>query len=54
MITADMDRWLRATVLNSPPVDHGYDTLLWPRALLAELLKEHFGIEVVESTVGLH
>jgi len=41
-------------VLNSTPIDHGYDTLLWTRSILAELLNKHFGIGVSEATVGLH
>ena len=54
VITPIMDWWLRQTVLNSTPVDHGYDTVLWTRAILAELLNKHFGICVSEATVGLH
>ena len=54
VITPSMDHWLRETVLHSTPVDHGYDTVLWTRALLVNLLKKHYGIWVAESTVGLH
>ena len=54
VITPVMDGWLKPIVLNSTPVDHGYDTVLWTRAILAELLQKHFGICVSESTVGLH
>ena len=54
VITPIMEWWLAQTVLNSTPVKHGYDTVLWTRAILAELLKKHFGIDVSESTVGLH
>ena len=54
VITPIMDWWLKQTVLNSTPVDHGYDTVLWTRSILAELLKKHFGICVSEATVGLH
>ena len=54
VITPVMDWWLKETVLNSTPVAQGYDTVLWPRAILAELLRKHFGICVSESTVGLH
>jgi len=49
-----MDWWLEQTVLNSTSIDHGYDTLLWTRSILAELLNKYFGICVSESTVGLH
>jgi len=54
VITPEMDRWLRETVLHSTPVDHGYDTVLWTRKRLAELLNQHYGIWVAEYTVGLH
>ena len=54
VITPIIDGWLKQTVLNSTPLKHGYDTVLWTRAILAELLQKHFGICVSESTVGLH
>ena len=54
VITEEMDDWLKDTVLNSTPVDHGYDTVLWNRDILAELLKQHFGIVVAGNTVSLH
>lgn len=54
VITPIMEWWLEQTVLNSTPVKHGYDTVLWTRAILAELLNKYFGICVSESTVGLH
>jgi len=54
VITPIMDWWLEQTVLNSTPLNPGDDTVLWTRAILAELLKKHFGIWVSESTVGLH
>ncbi len=53
-ITAGLRWWLRKTVLRSTPVDHGYDTVLWTRKILAELLERRFGVRVAESTVGLH
>lgn len=54
VITPVMDLWLKDTVLNSTPVDHGYDTVLWTRKILVELLQKRFGIEVLETTVGVH
>ncbi|HJW29979.1 MAG TPA: IS630 family transposase [Saprospiraceae bacterium] len=54
VITPIIDGWLEQTVLKSTPINHGYDTVLWTRAILAELLNKHFGICVSESTVGLH
>ena len=35
-------------------MDFGYDTVLWTREILAELLNEKFGVNVVGSTVSLH
>lgn len=54
VITPSMDHWLREAVLHSTPVDHGYDTVLWTRKILVELLNKHYGIGVAEYTVGLH
>ena len=54
LITAEMDQWLRETVLQSTPEEHGYDTVLWTREILAELLKAEFGVEVSGRTVSLH
>ena len=33
---------------------HGYDTVLWTRAILAELLQGQFGVQVSGRTVSLH
>ena len=54
VITPIMQWWLEQTVLNSTPAKHGYDTVLWTRAIVVALLQKHFGICVSESTVGLH
>jgi transposase len=54
VVTDAMDVWLKQTVLTHTPVDFGYDTLLWTRDLLAELLKKEFGVAVSGSTVSLH
>jgi transposase len=54
MITAEMDQWLQETVLQSTPVEHGYDTVLWTREILAELLGVRFGVAVSGRTVSLH
>jgi transposase len=52
VITEEIDAWLKETVLNSTPMNHGYDTLLWNRDLLAELLHRQFGITVRGVTVS--
>ena len=54
VITPEMDGWLKETVLNSTPARQGYDTVLWTRDILAELLKQQFGVTVAGVTVGLH
>ena len=53
-ITQKMDEWLWQTVTGSTPLDHGYDTPLWTRDILAELLDKRFGISVSGRTVSLH
>ena len=54
LITMEMDKWLRIVVLNSTPVDHGYDTVLWTRDILAEVLCNKYGIDVAGRTVSEH
>ena len=54
LITTEMEKWLRIVVLNSTPVDHGYDTLLWTRDILVELLWNQYGIDVAGRTVSDH
>ena len=53
-ITAEMDQWLKDTVRNHTPTDFGFDTVLWTREILADLLSEKYGIDVAGSTVSLH
>ena len=52
--TEEMDWWLKDTVCHHTPMDFGYDTVLWTREILAELLREKYGIDVGGSTVSLH
>jgi transposase len=54
LIDEEMEPWLRETVLNSTPVDHGYDTRLWTRAILAECVHKRFGVRVSGRTVSWH
>ena len=51
VVTNEMEVWLKQTVLRHTPVDFGYDTTLWTRDLLAELLKKELGVAVSGSTV---
>jgi transposase len=54
VITQAMDVWLKNRVLNSTPLDHGYDTVLWNCRLLVDLIKKEFEVTISERTVGLH
>src|SRR5438874_11602659 len=54
VITREMEGWLEETVLNSTPVQHGYDTNLWTRDILAQMLKKEFGVSVSGLSVSLH
>jgi transposase len=54
VIRAEMDEWLRETILSSTPQAHGYDTVLWSCPIVVELLKRRYGIEVSVATVRLH
>ena len=54
VITPAMDVWLKHTVLNSTPVEHGYDTVLGNRRLLADLIQRKFEVTVSGPTVSLH
>jgi transposase len=54
VITPAMDVWLNHTVLHSLPVEHGYETVLWNRDLLADLILKKFGVTVSGPTVSLH
>jgi len=37
-ITEEIEDWLKEVVLNSTPMEHGYDTVLWTRDILAQLV----------------
>src|SRR5256886_2253574 len=54
VITREMEGWLEEAVLNSTPVQHGYDTNLWTRDILAQMLKKEFGVSVSGLSVSLH
>lgn len=54
LITSEMDEWLKQIVLNGTPVTFGRDTMLWTCGILADLLKEEFGVTVSSVAVYLH
>jgi transposase len=43
---------IQLIVTNSLPTDHGYETLLWTRKLVADLCLKKFGIQISESSIG--
>src|SRR5512143_3542435 len=53
-ITPAIEEWLKETILKSTPVHYGYDTRLWNREILAELINKTFDVTVDGSTVSLH
>ena len=53
-ITPAIDAWLRRTVLTSTPVRFGFNTVLWTREILAQLLWEEFAVAVSGRTVSVH
>jgi len=54
VITPDIDQWLKETIVNSTPEDHGYDTALWTLKIIVDLLRERFGLWVSDAAVDLH
>ena len=54
VITEEMDVWLKRTVLELTPEAFGYDTTLWTCDLLAQLLHERYGVQVIGATVNQH
>lgn len=54
IITAEIDEWLKQTVLTCTPVEFGYDTNLWTCTILSEILEPKIGVKVSDSAVGLH
>jgi len=44
IITKAADDWMKQAVLDSTPVDFGYDTNLWVSPILVALLQDKFGV----------
>jgi len=53
-VAAAMEAWLKATVVQSTPLEHGYDTRLGTRDMLAALLPKRFRVEVTGGTLSGH
>ena len=54
IITKATDDWMKPAVLDSTPVDFGYDTNLWACPILAALLRDKFGVTVSDTAVRQH
>lgn len=53
-VTAEMDAWLKRTVLALTPEDFWYDTTLWTCDVMAQLLSERYGVTVLGATINQH
>lgn len=53
-ITDAVEDWLGDVVLDFTPLDFGYESALWTRDILAEILNNEFDLDVAGSTVGKH
>ena len=53
-ITEEIEDWLKDTVVNSAPQEHGYDTVLWTCDILAELVNRYFFVKVSGNTISMH
>jgi transposase len=53
-ITGSAEAWLKETIIEKTPRDFGYETALWTRDILAEILNNKFDLDVAGSTVGTH
>ena len=54
VVSEPMEAWLKRTVLESTPEAFGYDTPLWTCALLAEVLGQHWSVQVSAATINAH
>ena len=54
MITPDIDRWRKETILKTTPADHGYETVLWTLEIIVHVLKERCDLWVSDATVRIH
>ena len=53
-VSEEMEIWLHEVVLETTPEAYGYDTRLWNRDILAELLSHEFGVRVSGRTISRH
>ena len=54
VVSEEMETWLKETVIEKTPENFGYNTTLWTCDLLASLLAERFGVNVVGATIYYH
>lgn len=54
VVTAEMEEWLKHTILAETPDKFGYDTNLWTCPILAALLQKEFDVTVSDWSVAVH
>ena len=54
IVSEEMDTWLKQIVLELSPEDFGYDTTLWTCDVLAAVLSDRYGVQVIGATVNHH
>jgi transposase len=54
VITKEIEDWLRVVVLNTTPLDHGFETSLWTCEIMRQLLYKQFYVDVQPSTISIH
>jgi len=52
LLSQDQAAWVAEMVCNKAPRDFGYETKLWTRGIIAELIEQQFGIALSKSTTG--
>ena len=52
LLSEDQAAWVGEIVCNHVPEDFGYETKLWTREIIAELIEQQFGIALSKSTTG--
>ena len=54
VITKEIEGWLKLVVLNTTPLDHGFETSLWTCEIMGQLLYKQFHVDVQASTISIH
>jgi transposase len=54
IITKEMEDWLKSIVLDTTPLNHGFETSLWTCDIMRQLLNKKFGVDVLTTTISIH